>query len=391
MKHRLIAAMALLCCAAAVQAKDIAVAHVYSKTGLFEFYGLESHRGLELGLQYATNGTMTVNGNKIVLTARDDQSKPDVARAQLQAAYQDDKADLAVGAINSAATIAMLPIAEENKKLLIVDSSVADAITGEKWNRYVFRTARNSTQDALTNAILLDQPGTHIATLAQDYAFGRDGIKAFRNSIKKAKIVHEEYLPPSVNDFTAAAQRIVAAMKDLPGRKILFIYWAGSNNPFLVANTIPKSANIELATPGQTLQALYGSKPYAGMEGTTYYYYGIPKNKVNAWLVSEYYKKYKSPPDFFTVCGMAAGIAIVEALKKTNGDTNTEKLITALEGMSFDTPKGKMTLRKEDHQALQIMYHYKLKNDPAMAWAVPELVREIPPSEYDLPIRNTRK
>ena len=390
MKIRALVALAVLCTSTIVQAKDIVIAHVYSKTGLFEFYGMESHRGLELGLQYATNGTMMVNGKKIVVTARDDQSKPDVARTQLQAAYQDDNADLAVGAISSAATIAMAPIAEENKKLLIVDSSVADAITGDKWNRYVFRTARNSTQDALTNALLLDQPGTHIATLAQDYAFGRDGIKAFRNAIKKAKIVHEEYLPPAGTEFTAAAQRIVNAMKDLPGRKIIFIYWAGSGNPFLVSGTLPKNLNIELVTPGQTLTALYGMKAFPGLEGTTYYYYGIPKNKINNWLVSEYYKKYKTPPDFFTVCGMASGLAIVEALKKTNGDTNTEKLITALEGMTFDTPKGKMTIRKEDHQAMQTMYHYKLKNDSAFAWSVPELVREIGPDEIDVPIRNKK-
>jgi len=45
-------------------------------------------------------------------------------------------------------------------------------------------------------------------------------------------------------------------------------------------------------------------------------------------------------------------MAIVEGVKKAGG-TDTEKLIAAMEGMSFDTPKGKMTFRKEDHQALQ--------------------------------------
>ena len=50
-----------------------------------------------------------------------------------------------------------------------------------------------------------------------------------------------------------------------------------------------------------------------------------------------------------------------------------------MEGMSFDTPKGKMTFRKEDHQAMQRMYHFKIKADPAFAWGVPELVREIKP------------
>ena len=60
----------------------------------------------------------------------------------------------------------------------------------------------------------------------------------------------------------------------------------------------------------------------------------------------------------------------------------------AMEGMSFDTPKGKMTFRKEDHQAMQSMYHFKIKADPAFAWGVPELVREIKPEEMQVPIRN---
>ncbi len=57
---------------------------------------------------------------------------------------------------------------------------------------------------------------------------------------------------------------------------------------------------------------------------------------------------------------MSAAIALVEALKKTNGDPNAGKLIAALEGMSFDGPKGRYTFRKEDHQALQPMYMVKL-------------------------------
>jgi branched-chain amino acid transport system substrate-binding protein len=87
---------------------------------------------------------------------------------------------------------------------------------------------------------------------------------------------------------------------------------------------------------------------------------------------------------------MSAALAIVEALKKTGGDTGTNKLIAAMEGMSFDTPKGKMTFRKEDHQAMQSMYHFKIKVDPAFPWGVPELVSEIKPEQMDVPIRNRR-
>jgi branched-chain amino acid transport system substrate-binding protein len=49
-----------------------------------------------------------------------------------------------------------------------------------------------------------------------------------------------------------------------------------------------------------------------------------------------------------------------------------------------------MTFRKEDHQAMQSMYHFRIKNDPAFTWAVPELVREIKPEEMQVPIRNKR-
>ena len=83
-------------------------------------------------------------------------------------------------------------------------------------------------------------------------------------------------------------------------------------------------------------------------------------------------------------------MAVVTALKKTNGDTNTNKLITTMEGMSFDTPKGTMTFRKEDHQAMQSMFHFKVKADPAFEWGVPELVREIKPEDMNVPIRNKR-
>jgi branched-chain amino acid transport system substrate-binding protein len=110
---------------------------------------------------------------------------------------------------------------------------------------------------------------------------------------------------------------------------------------------------------------------------------------VNKWLVAEHYRRYKVPPDFFTAGGMAAGIAAVEAIKKAGG-TDTEKLIAAMEGMSFETPKGKMTFRKEDHQAMQSMYHFKVRVDPGIDWAVLTPVREIKPEEMKVPIRNKR-
>ena len=373
------------------QAKEIRIAHIHSKTGPLEAYGKQTALGFMMGLEYATGGTMTVAGKKLVVIEKDDQGKPDLGKSLLAAAYGDDKVDLAVGPTSSGVALAMLPVAEEYKKILLVEPAVADSITGDKWNKYIFRTGRNSSQDAISNAVALDKAGVSIATLAQDYAFGRDGVKAFKESVKTAKIVHEEYLPTTTTDFTAGAQRIIDKLKDLPGRKVIWIIWAGGGgNPFKIADLDLKRYGIEIATGGNILPAMAAYKQFPGMEGATYYYFAIPKNPVNEWLVANHYSKFKSPPDFFTAGGMSAAIAVVEALKKTQGSTDTNKLIATMEGMSFETPKGKMTFRKEDHQAMQSMYHFKIKVDPAFPWGVPELVREIKPEEMQVPIRNKR-
>ena len=380
----------LLTTLAVGQTKDIRIAFVYDKTGPLEAYIKQTQTGFMMGLDYATDGTMSVAGKKLRVIERDSQGKPDVGKAQLAAAYADDKADLAVAAAASGSTLAMLPVAEEYKKILLIEPAVADAITGEKWNKYIFRTGRNSSQDAVSNAVAQDIAGVSIATLGQDNAFGRDGVKAFKAAIKKAKIVYEEYLPAATTDFTAGAQRIIDKLKDKSGRKLIWIIWAGGGNPFKIADLDLKRYGIEIVTGGNVLPAMAIYKNFPGMEGATYYYYDIPKNPVNDALVTRHTAQFKAPPDFFTAGGFAAAMAVVTALKKTNGNTNTETLIKAMEGMSFDTPKGKMTFRKEDHQAMQSMYHFKIKVDPALAWAVPSLVREIKAEEMDIPIRNKR-
>ncbi|ROZ75731.1 substrate-binding domain-containing protein [Ramlibacter sp. WS9] len=375
------------------QGKEIKIAHIYSRTGPLEAYGKQTQAGLLMGFEYATNGTMTVNGRKIVLMEKDDQGKPDIGKSLLAAAYADDKVDLAVGPTSSGVALAMLPIAEEYKKVLLVEPAVADSITGDKWNRYIFRTGRSSSQDAISNAVTVDQAGTTIATLAQDYAFGRDGVKAFKDSISKSKIIHEEYLPQTTTDFTAGFQRIVDKLKDQPGRKVIFVIWAGATPPFakLADLDLKKRFNIEVATGGNILPAMVPYNNFPGMEGAAYYYFGFAKNQANLWLVTNHYQRFKSPPDFFTAGGFSAAMAIVAALKKTNADTGTEKLITAMEGMTFETPKGQMTFRKEDHQAMQSMYHFRVAPGARPgAMADLHLVKEIKPADMNVPIRNKR-
>jgi branched-chain amino acid transport system substrate-binding protein len=386
-------ALALSSAAAFAQSRELRIAHIYGKTGALEAYAKQTQAGLQLGLEYATGGRMEVLGRKIVIIEKDDQIKPDIAKSALAAAFGDDKVDIAVGPTSSASALAMLPVAEEYKKVLLVEPAVADSITGDRWNRYVFRTGRSSSQDAIAGAVATPQ-NAQIAMLAQDYAFGRDGVKALKEALaaigSKAQVVHEEYVPQATTDFTAASQRLFDALKDKPGRKVIGVIWAGPNPVTKIADLKPERFGIELAPGGNILPVMKTWKALAGVEGAIYYYYGFPKNKTNDWLVAEYRKRYGgAPPDFFVAGGMAAGIAIVEAVKKAGG-TDTEKLIAAMEGLTFDSPKGPMTFRKEDHQAMQAMYHFRIKKEQKDEWDLLDLVREIPAKDIPLPIRNKR-
>ncbi|MBM3546148.1 MAG: ABC transporter permease [Alphaproteobacteria bacterium] len=377
----------------AASAQDLKIALIAGKTGPLEAYAKQTEAGFMMGLEFLTKGSMTLNGRKIQVIVKDDQLKPDLAKSLLEQAYGDDKVDLAVGTTSSAAALAALAVAEEYKKVLIVEPAVADSITGDKWNRYIFRTGRNSSQDGVAAAVALSKEPMQIATLAQDYAFGRDGVKAMKEALEAvkspSKVVFEEYAPQNTTDFTASAQRLFDALKDKPGRKVIVIIWAGPHPLTKIADLKPERFNIEIAPGGNILPAMAPYKAYPGMEGAIYYYWGFPKNPMNDWLVAEHQKRFNAPPDFFTAGGMAAASAALAAIAKAGG-TDTEKLIAAMEGLEFDTPKGKMTFRKEDHQAMQSMYHFRVKKDGKDQYDLLELVNEIPASAIPVPIRNKR-
>lgn len=390
---RTASAFAICASFASMASADITIAHVYGQTGALEAYASQSHIGLMMGLEYATDGTMEINGEPIRVIERDTQLDPARGRTMLAEAYGDDGAQIAIGPVSSGVALAMLPVAEEYERILIVEPAVADSITGENWNRYIFRTGRNSSQDAISNAVALGGEGVTIATLAQDYAFGRDGVAAFREALAGtgATIAHEEYVPTDTTDFTAAAERIFQSMAGIEGEKRLFIIWAGGNNPMGRINAMdPSRYGIEIATGGNILAALTAYRELPGMEGATYYYYELPHNPVNDWLVEQHFARYGTPPDFFTAGGMAAGIAAVEAIRRAGGADDTEALINVMEGMEWETPKGTMRFRAEDHQALQTMYHFRTEVQEGRDYGVPVLVRELGIDDMDIPIRNHR-
>jgi branched-chain amino acid transport system substrate-binding protein len=362
--------------APAMAADPIKIGIIQGLSGPYEIYGKAEVTGFKMGLEYFTKGSNKINGRDVKLYVEDSQLKAARAKMLLTKLYSDDKVDLVIGPTSSGVALAILPVAQQFKKILIVEPAVADSITGKNWNRYIFRTGRNSSQDAISNAVAVSKPGVSIACIGQDYAFGRDGIAAYKKAAEKlgAKIVHEEYADPKGTDFTAPIQRIIEVLKDKPQPKYVWVIWAGKNSPITqLINAGLDKHGIEIASGGNVLAALKTMKPLKGMKGSIYYYYENPKNPVNDWLVKE--------------GGFAAASAVVQAITKAGG-TETEKLIATMEGMEFMTPKGMMKFRKEDHQALQSMFAFELDAKPDVAWAIPMLTRELSMEETAPPIMN---
>lgn len=358
-----------------------------SLTGALEVYGDQTKKGFELGLEYATDGTMEVEGKKIEVIYEDTETDPKVARQKAISLLEDDKVDFLVGSSDSGDTLAVTPLAEEYERIMIVEPAVADSITGSEYNDYIFRTGRNSSQDAVAGAAAIAEPGVTIATLAPDYSFGQDGIAAFKLAAEElgAEIVVEEYADPAATDFTANIQKIIDADPDY-----LFIVWAGANTPWnQIVDMQVQERGIKVSTGVADIATLPTMIPLVGMEGFSVYYHELPDNEVNDWLIENHMEKHNGDvPDLFTPGGMSAAIAIVEALKHSEGETNADTLIDIMEGMSFETPKGTMTFREEDHQALQALYAVTLVESDEHDYPVPELIRVLEPEETAPPIMN---
>ncbi|MEK5271425.1 substrate-binding domain-containing protein [Aeribacillus sp. FSL K6-8394] len=358
-----------------------------SLTGALEAYGKQTVRGFELGLDYATDGTGEVVGKKIKFIVEDTETKPDVAVKKATKLLEEDEVDFLVGSTSSSDTLAVLPLAKEYKRIMIVEPAAADSITGDNFNPYIFRTGRNSSQDAVAGAAAIAKEGVRIATLAQDNAYGRDGIAAFIEAAKErsAEIVAEVYADPNATDFTANIQSALSEKPDY-----LYIVWAGSNAPWKQLKDMKvQEKGIKISTAVQDIASLKTMDALIGMEGYSIYYHTLPDNEINDWLVEEHKKRFDGEiPDLFTAGGMTAAIAIVEALKKTEGDTDAQLLIETMEGMEFDSPKGKMKFREEDHQALQSLYSITLENQEGVDHPVPVLIRELDMNETEPPIRN---
>ncbi len=364
----------------------IKIGGLTSLSGALQDYGVQMQRGFMLGLEYATDGTMAVAGRSLEVIWEDTTTVPDVARERALKLLDEDKVDMLVGPASSADAAALLGLAEEYEKLLMIEPAAADFLTGANWNRYAFRTGRSTAQDAnaMAAVIMHNKPNAKVATLAPDSAFGHASVDPFVAALaeKGGELLIQEFPPADTTDFTPFILRIRQEKPDF-----LYVIWAGANNPWgQLMELNLQEEGIEITTGAPEIAALKMMGDLAGMHGFTVYYHGVAQNPINEWLVTKHKEKYNSPPDIFTSGGMAAAMALVTALEKTEGNTDTELLIETLRGMEFESPTGKRWFREEDHQAMQPLFEIKLEEVSGVDHIVPTLVRVIPAEEVAPPI-----
>jgi branched-chain amino acid transport system substrate-binding protein len=343
---------------------------IYSKTGLLGGYGQQYADGFAAGLDYATSGTDAVGGHKIVVTERDDAGDPAKAVASAKELIGNGYKIIA-GSTASGVAVQMAQVAADNKVLFISGPAATDAVTGS--NRYTFRSGRQTYQDVATSAdIVGNVRGKNVLVLAQDFAFGQANAKAVEAVLGTEKGAHvtDLYVPLSAADFAPFAQKVKDAKPDL-----LFVAWAGTTGSALF-KTLDDQGVFEVTkvVTGLADRASYPSfQPVEKkLNFLSYYFYQAPKTKANDFLIDAL-KKQGKVPDLFDPDGFVAAQMIVRAIEKSDG-SDVDKMVAALDGWSFDAPKGRETIRSGDHAMLQPMYIAKLSG------AEPQLLRTLDPA-----------
>ena len=199
--------------------------------------------------------------------------------------------------------------------------------------------------------------------IAPDYAFGHGSADAFRDACTLdggTFVADDIFAPTTTTDFTPYMEQIANS-----GAEAYIVTWAGSGFVSLMQAAQDQGVTSKMALGATFIDDVLMPTFFTNAIGTTagiLYHWSAPKNPINDFLVAQERARYNTSPDLFDADGMNAALMIAAALQKTNGDASGDALVSAMEGLSFDGPKGTIDIRPEDHDAIQDMYILTLNN-----------------------------
>ena len=309
--------------------------------------------GIELALE-EVNAAGGVLGKPLEFIFRDDQGEPGEAIKIAEELMSRDGAVMLTGTILSNVGLAISSLAAEKKFLYLASEPLADSIVWASGNDYTFRL-RTSTymQAAMLAEQAAQSDAVRYATIAPNYAYGKEAVEAFKKVLTTLKpdveFVTEQW--PALFKIDAGAE-VQALERSKPDA--VFNVTFGTDLAKLV-----REGTTRGVFDGRTVYGMLTGEPEyldplgdeapEGWIVTGYPWYDV-SDDANLAFVEAYQARYNDYPRIGSLVGYMTVPSIQAALEKA-GSTETEALKAAFKGLELDTPVGPITYRAIDHQA----------------------------------------
>jgi branched-chain amino acid transport system substrate-binding protein len=331
------------------------------------------------------NAAGGVLGRKVEILFRDDKANPNAALASAKD-LMGEGVNVFVGGLNTPSALALAGIMADSKSVLITIGSVADSLTHESFSRHVFRITDSAYSRAQAQAHLAAEkyPGlTQWGGMLPDVEFGHALWRSYSAGLRK---FYPELAgkPAQISDpvlFKYGALDFKNQISALMRQPVEGIYQSLTGEDFLTMITqarplgLTRKLKVVMDLSGELLYAktLRQNLPDNFWSGSHWYYDAYRDIKAGKALYDEYVKRTgdKTPTGYIGPAHMALN-AYVRAIQAA-GSTDTNAVISALEALKFESAKGVIAFRKEDHQVVSDVNLIKLgPKDGDPGWQVHE-------------------
>jgi len=302
-----------------------------------------------------------VAGRKIEVVMRDDAGVADSARRLVQEMIVNDKAAI-VGADITPAALAIAPLVTQAKIATVVMVSGA-SVTVER-SPYMVRTSFTLGQSSAVMAEWAAKNGAkRVVTLVNDWAPGVEAETAFiaRFTQSGGEIIEKLRIPLANPDFAPFLQRIRDLKPDTA-----FIYFPGTQAGLFAKQFAERGldkSGIKIIGPGDLTDDDELNNMGDQMLGmvTAHHYSVAHESALNKAYVAAFTKANNFRPNFISLGGYDGMHLIYEALKKTGGKTDGDALIAAMKGMTWESPRGMISIDPETRDIVQPIYIRKVE------------------------------
>ena len=322
--------------------ESIKVGLVMPLTGVLGPVGKQAVAGARL---YVAQHGDIVAGRKIELIVRDDASLPDNSKRITQELLISDKVAILGGGLTPN-VLAIAPLVTESKTATVIMVSGTSIVTER--SPYFVRTSWTHAQQASVLAGWAAQNGSkRVTIIASDWAPGHEAAGVFATTFSKAggSVVETLKVPLANPDFAPYLQRARDSSADT-----LFIFVPASQAAILAKQFVERGLDktgIRLIGPGDIAddEDLPGMSDAMVGTVTAGFYSAYHQSPMNRQYVADFQKANSNVrPNFISVSAYDGMHLIYEALKRTEGKTDGPALVEAMKGMSWESPRGPMSI-----------------------------------------------